>query len=253
MDLKRMDQIIKIDRDCYASLSGVSHAHSQLHSSIKSTVEGYEFIKGLTLVGSSPASASVLAMAINHGIGHLNGRIGINSQLLTGMEVVLPTGEVCKLGSCAYSDSWHSYLPLPRMDGLFTGWLGTTGIVTKLGMWIFPIRPFKDVCTIAAASAEDITKYMVHWRHYSLCDEVTAVSWWLAQVPIVFPYREKPKDAPEFYSYTVITGWTQEEIDYKKKMWKQVVAQERAKGTKLIDFEYPQRRRRVGRNFRAGS
>ncbi len=243
MDLKRMDRILKIDPEtCYAVIEpGVSHA--AFSAALKEQVaqwEGTEFSKGFEFGwGVHPASASVLAMAVNHGIGHLNGRIGINSQLITSMEVVLPTAEVVKLGSAAYSDSWHSTMPLPQMQGLFVGWLGTTGIVTKLGVWIFPIRPYKDVLTIAAADADAITKYMVHWRHYSLCDEVTAVSWWLAQIPIVFPYREKPKDVPEFYSYTVISGWSEKELEYKREMWKKVVEQERAKGTKLYDFEYP--------------
>jgi len=183
-------------------------------------------------------------MAINHGIGHLNGRFGINSQMISSMEVVLPTGEVAKIGSCAYSNSWHSLYPLPMLAGLFIGWLGTTGIVTKLGVWISKIRPYKDVLTIAAESAEDMTKYMVAWRDLELCDEVTAVSWWLAQVPIPYPYKEKPADEPEWFSYTVISGWSEEELAYKRKMWKEVVEKCRAKGVKLVDFEYPEEAKR---------
>lgn len=232
MDLKRMDQILEINTETgYAVIEpGVSHA--KFSAALKK--HGYEFGWGV-----HPASASVLAMAINHGIGHLNGRFGINSQMISSMEVVLPTGEVAKIGSCAYSNSWHSLYPLPMLAGLFIGWIGTTGIVTKLGVWISKIRPYKDVLTIAAKSAEDITKYMVAWRDLELCDEVTAVSWWLAQIPIPYPYKEKPADEPEWFSYTVISGWSEEEIAYKKKMWKEVVERERAKGVKLIDFEYP--------------
>jgi len=243
MDLKRMDQIIKIDPETNYAVIEPGVSHGQFSAALKNANpqwEGHQFSEGFEFGwGVCPSSGSVLAMAINHGIGHLNGREGVNSQLLSSMEVVLPTGEVVKVGSAAYSDSWHSMMPLPRMDGLFTGWLGTTGIVTKLGVWIFPRRPYRDVLTLAAESAKDITKYMVHWRHYQLCDEVTAVSWWLAQIPIVFPYHEKPKDAPEFYSYTVVTGWTEEEIEYKRKMWKQVVADEKKRGTRLVDYEYP--------------
>ncbi len=244
MDLKRMDQIIKIDPEHNWAVIEPGVSHGQFSRALKEANpqwEGLEFSKGFEFGwGVGPSSGSVLAMAINHGIGgQLTGRRGVNSQLLSSMEVVLPTAEVVKVGSAAYSDSWHSFLPLPRMDGLFTGWLGTTGVVTKLGVWIEPKRPLHDVLTLAAGSAKDMTRYMVHWRHYSLCDEVTAVSWWLAQIPITFPYKEKPKDAPEMYSYSVITGWTEEELEYKRKMWKKVVADERARGTQLFDYEYP--------------
>ncbi|MCD6409461.1 MAG: FAD-binding oxidoreductase [Candidatus Verstraetearchaeota archaeon] len=232
LDLRRMNRIIKIDTETHYAVIEPGVSHAQFSRELKKV--GFEFGWGV-----HPASASVLAMTLQHGIGHLNGRFGVNSQFISSMEVVLPTGEVCKIGSCAYSDEWHSLLPLPMLAGLFIGWLGTTGVVTKLGVWITRIRPYKDVLTIAAEDAESMTKYMVMWRDLELCDEITAVSWWLAQIPIPYPYQEKPPDAPEWFSYTVISGWSEEELEYKRKMWKEVVAKARQKGCKLIDFEYP--------------
>ncbi|HID18919.1 TPA: FAD-binding oxidoreductase [Candidatus Bathyarchaeota archaeon] len=232
LDFKRMNNIIEINDEVHYAVIEPGVTHAQFSAALKE--KGFEFGWGV-----HPASSSVLAMAINHGIGHLNGRFGINSQFISSMEVVLPTGEVAKIGSCAYSSSWHSLYPLPMLSGLFIGWLGTTGVVTKLGVWIAKIRPYKDVLTIAAENAEDITKYMVTWRDYELCDEVTAVSWWLAQIPIPYPYREKPKDAPEWFSYTVISGWSEEELEYKRKIWRETVAKLKGKGLKLVDFEYP--------------
>jgi glycolate oxidase len=232
LDLKRLNRIIKIDTETQYAIIEPGVTHAQFSAALKE--KGFEFGWGV-----HPPTASVVAMTINHGIGHLSGRFGINSQFITGMEVVLPTGELVKIGSCAYSDSWHSLYPLPMLAGLFIGWLGTTGVVTKLGVWISKIRPYRDVLTIAADNVEDMTKYMVAWRDYELCDEVTAVSWWLAQIPIPYPYKEKPKDEPEWFSYTVISGWTEEEIEYKRKMWQETVKRLREKGVKLIDFEYP--------------
>jgi len=232
LDLKRMKQIPEINTEVQYAIIEPGVSHAQFSTALKE--KGFEFSWGV-----HPASASVMALTLNHGIGHLNGRFGINSQFISSMEVILPTGEVAKIGSCAYSDSWHSLYPLPMLSGLFIGWLGTTGIITKLGVWISRIRPYRDVLTIAAQTAEDMTKYMVAWQDYELCDEVTAVSWWLAQIPIPYPYKEKPKDAPEWYSYTVISGWSEEELEYKKKMWKSVVKGERGKGVKLVDLEYP--------------
>ena len=66
------------------------------------------------------------------------------------MEVVLPTGELVRVGSCAINpEAWHSVLPMPQMDGLFKGWLGTTGVVTKLGITVHPIPPVLKVFTVS--------------------------------------------------------------------------------------------------------
>ena len=93
--------------------------------------------------------------------------------------------------------------------------------------------------TVAAPDAESITKYMVAWRDYELCDEVTAVSWWLAQIPIPYPYVEKPRDSPEWFSYSVISGWSERELEYKRNIWKETVEKLKSKNVNLVDFEYP--------------
>ena len=70
---------------------------------------------------------------------------GFHSEMLNGMEVVLPTGEIAKVGSCATSPYWFSRAPLPDLAGLFIGWHGTTGIATKLAIKLYPDRPLGDV------------------------------------------------------------------------------------------------------------
>ena len=38
---------------------------------------------------------------------------------LNSLEVVLPNGEVCKLGSCALSDYWFTRGPIPDFIGFY--------------------------------------------------------------------------------------------------------------------------------------
>jgi glycolate oxidase len=210
---------------------GVSHA--QLADAL------YE--KGLRFgwpVG--PPSASVLACAINHGIGHLTGRYGLNSQMITSMEVILPTGELVRLGSAGITGSWHSLYPVPRLDGLFIGTLGTTGIVTKLGIVVSGIPDYSDVLTVSAENVEDMTNYMIRWGRYEAADDLTAVSWWLAQIPIPYPYKPKPDDEPEWYSYSVITGFTEKELEAKREMWEMSLKKEQESGSSVKEYEYPE-------------
>ena len=88
-------------------------------------------------------------------------------------------------------------LPLPRLDDLFTGWLGTTGIVTKLGIFTPPVPDYVDIVSVSTNNLKDMESYMRTFSKYEYADDLTAVSWWLAQVPIPYPLKEKPKGDPE--------------------------------------------------------
>ncbi len=234
LDLKRMNKIIDIDPlDGVAVIEpGVSHA--KLADAL--------FPLGLRFgwpVG--PPSASVSSCAISHGIGGLNARYGLQSQEITSMEVVLPTGELVRVGSCAIQkDAWHSTLPMPKLDGLFKGWLGTTGVVTKLGVNVHPAPPLLKIFTVSCETVEDMYSYMLNLSNYEICDDITAVSWWLSQVPIPYPYKPKPDDAAEWNSYATTFSWTEKERDARQEIWEKVVAEEQAKGTSVQVTHYPE-------------
>ncbi len=234
MDLKRMDQIIQIDEESHYAViePGVSHA--------KFATELYKYgLRWSWPVG--PPSASVSSNAISHGIGGLSGRYGLNSEEITSMEVVLPTGELVRVGSCAIQeDAWHSLLPLPQLDGLFKGWLGTAGIVTKLGVRVHPIPPLLKVFTVSAENIEDMASYLRNIGNYEICDDVTGVSWWLAQVPIPYPYRPKPDDAPEWFSFATTFSWTEKEKEAREEIGEMVIADEQKKGTSVKPTVYPE-------------
>ncbi len=239
MDLKRMDKIIKIDEESrYAIIEpGVSHA--QLAEEL--------YKRGLRFgwpVG--PPSGSVMACALCHGIGGITGRYGLNSEQITSMEVVLPTGELTRAGSCALQkDAWHSLLPLPLVNGLFTGWLGTTGIVTKLGIFTPAVPPHVDIVTTATDNLKDMYKYMLEFSKYEAADDLTAVSWWLSQVPIPYPFKAKPKDAPEWNSYAVLYGYTEKELEAKVEMFETTVKNQQKNGSSLSVTQYPEEAKRA--------
>ena len=234
LDLKRMNKIIKIDPESHYAVIEPGVSHGQLAEALYAHNLRFGWPVG-------PPSASVSSCAINHGIGGLNARYGLNSQEITSMEVVLPTGELVRVGSCAIvEDAWHSTLPLPKLDGLFKGWLGGTGIVTKLGIGVHPIPPFLKVFTVSCDTVEDMYSYMLNLSNYEICDDLTAVSWWLAQVPIPYPYREKPDGQPEWFSFANTNSFTQKEKEAREEIWQMVVDEEKKKGTSLKVTQYPE-------------
>jgi FAD/FMN-containing dehydrogenases len=118
----------------------------------------------------SPPTATIVGNILIQGHGHLTPRYGVNSQMVNGMEVVLPTGEVCKLGSSSISPSWFSRDPLPDLMGLFLGWLGTTGIVTKLSLQLFPKPIYRDLLLFVSDSAELIPEIIVELSDINLLE-----------------------------------------------------------------------------------
>lgn len=234
LDMKRMNKIIRIDEESHYAIiePGVSHAK------FASALAKYN-LRWSWPVG--PPSASSSSCAISHGIGGLSGRYGLNSEEITSMEVVLPTGELVRLGSCAIQeDAWHSCLPLPRMDGLFTGWLGTTGVVTKIGLRVHPIPPILKVFTASTENIGHMASYLRTLGNYEICDDLTGVSWWLSQVPIPYPYRPKPDDAPEWISFATTFSWTEKEKEAREEIWRMVVDEETRNGSSLKETEYPE-------------
>ena len=156
------------------------------------------------------------------------------------MEVVLPTGELVRVGSCAIQeDSWHSCLPLPRIDGLFTGWLGTTGVITKISIRVHPTPPILKVFTASTETIGHMASYLRTLGNYEICDDLTGVSWWLSQVPIPYPYKLKPEGAPEWISFATTFSWTEKEKEAREEIWRMVVDEEIKKGTSLKETVYP--------------
>lgn len=234
LDMKGMNRILDVDTEAHYAVIEPGVTHAMLAAELYKHQLRFGWPVG-------PPSASVASCAISHGIGGLNARYGLNSQEITSMEVVLPTGELVRVGSSAINDeAWHSTLPLPKLDGLFKGWLGSTGVVTKVGIGVHPIPPVLKVFTVSCDNVEDMYSYMLNLSNYEICDDLTAVSWWLAQVPIPYPYIEKPADEPEWFSFATTNSFTEKERDARIEIWEKVVEEEKAKSTSLQITEYPE-------------
>ncbi len=104
--------------------------------------------------------------------------IGIVAALdvfINGLEVVLPTGEVVQVGNHAVNGGkyWYGRAPLPDLCGLFIGWQGTSGIVTKIALQLTDRPPF---LAHFALLPKDTNAFFARWVHeldkWHLCDEI---------------------------------------------------------------------------------
>jgi len=61
---------------------------------------------GYVVIGGGGAQASVIANLIGDGWSPLSHRIGLPHRRILGTEMVLPDGEIVKMGSLAVGDDW---------------------------------------------------------------------------------------------------------------------------------------------------
>ena len=70
----------------------------------------------------APPYTSVIANALLQGLCDLSSVHGAMADFVNGLEAVLPTGDVVRVGSGAMdSGSWFGRYPLPDLVGLFSG------------------------------------------------------------------------------------------------------------------------------------
>ena len=149
VDMKRMDHIVEVNPISRYAVVESGASQGMLKAYLKKHHP--------QLKHSMPDAPPIATMAGNvciHGSGHLSVLGGSHSDMLTGMEVVLPSGEIVKTGSCSVSPQWFGRTPLPDLSGLFLGWSGTTGIVTRLGIKLFPSYKYNDVLIFVSEDAD---------------------------------------------------------------------------------------------------
>jgi glycolate oxidase len=202
LDMKRMDRIIEVnEKDRYAIVeAGVSQG----------ALKGYLEKHYLHLQHSTPEApptVTVVGNALIHGHGHISPRYGVNSEMINGMEVVLPTGKICRVGSCSVSPSWFTRGPLPDLSGLFVGWLGTTGIVTKLSIQLFPKPKYRDALTFSTDNVDLISDIIFEVTQLDLLEDFFLIA------------QEKPDWMNCVFIVIIVSGQSEEEFELKKEMY----------------------------------
>ena len=205
LDMKQMDRIIEVDEtNRYALIEpGVSQAALQAYLK-----KHHPHLQHST--PEAPPTVTVVGNALIQGHGHISPRYGINSDMVNGMEVVLPTGEGCKIGSGAIGCSWFTREPLPDLPGLFIGWFGTTGIVTKLAIKLFPKPAYREVLAFYTDEENLISEGIFEVTQLDLIEDFFLIS------------QEKPDWMDHVFFILIISGHFEEEVAFKRKVFKRL-------------------------------
>jgi glycolate oxidase len=138
VDLRRMNRVLEVNEDdMYAVIEG-----GVTWADLKGYIDKHNpnFKAGITW---SPPGTGVISSCLCYGMFDLGMLGGTGAEFINGLEVVLGNGELIRAGSCSLSDYWYGRQPLPDLAGLFIGWEGTTGIVTKASIKLWPKLPYR--------------------------------------------------------------------------------------------------------------
>jgi glycolate oxidase len=169
LDMKRMNRILEVNETSRSVLVEAGASQGMLQAYLRKHHPGLKHS-----IPDAPPIATIAGNVLIHGSGHLSAAGGFHSEMLNGMEVVLPTGEIAKVGSCATSPYWFSRAPLPDLAGLFVGWHGTTGIATKLAIKLYPDRPLADVGMFATEDPELVPGVLHRLAGVGVAEDITA-------------------------------------------------------------------------------
>lgn len=206
VDMKRMNSVLEINKlSRYALIEpGVSTGRLQAYLG-----ENYPELQ--VSIPDAPPSVTVAGNALIHGSGFLSHQHGNHGDMINGLEVVLPNGEVCRVGSCALSDYWNTRGPIPDFIGLFTSSFGTMGIVTKLAIRLYPKPKMRDLVFGLFKESDVIPELLYNVTFHDLTED------------ILLGAQGKP-DWMKGYIFIIayITGKSQEQLDKKEKKLKKI-------------------------------
>jgi glycolate oxidase len=201
LDLKRMDSILEINEKARYAVVECGVSQGQLTSHLERHYPHLTHSEP-----GAPPTATIAGNVAIHGQGDLAQPYGFNSDMVNGLEVVLPTGEVCRFGSCSIGAGWFTQHPLPDV-GLFLGWLGTTGIITKVAIRLFPCKRIRGVGQFVVADEELVPEIMRKLTHTQMAEDIVAFS------------QAIPPFASGLQHFTVnISADSEKELEFKQEI-----------------------------------
>ncbi len=231
LDLKRMDRVIEVnEEDMYAVIEpGVTFGQLKRLFNTKYRNLRYSW-------PYSPPFASVVANALLQGLASMSLKYGSNADMLNGLEVVLPTGELVRVGSCSVSPYWFGRHPLPDLAGLFIGWQGTTGIVTKAGIQLWPKPDFRDLLIAVIPDPNMVAKPAIEIVRKNIAEDIVVSSWALSKARVT-KYPIQREEGVEAYLQVVISGSSRKEFEGKWGTASKIIRQYNLKPVELPEKE----------------
>ncbi|MHA1405649.1 MAG: FAD-binding oxidoreductase [Candidatus Helarchaeota archaeon] len=135
LDLTRMNEILEIDEDSMSVTAEAGITWSKLESELNKRGWYTGF------VGPGPGRSSTIGGAVSvASVMYGSAKYGSACDILLGLEVVIPTGEIIRTGSSALKRAFRHcrYGIGPDSSGIFCGDNGIFGIKTQVSFKLYP-------------------------------------------------------------------------------------------------------------------
>lgn len=233
VDLRNMNRVWSVNAEDMVAVIEPGVTQQQMHDHLKD--HGIPLTLGYSL---GPRRSSILANLTLDGLTNRSVKYGAMGQWAAGFEVVLADGTLLKTGAWALSDVPFARSPFPDLTGLFVGWQGTTGIVTKAALHLIPERPLNERLFLLCYSIHGAYEAMRRLCRLDVCDDIGGLSWPTGKMMLGVrrPHPIPNVGEPTFFLYVDLTAETHEEMGYKKEALRRVVEALRAEGEA---FEHP--------------
>lgn len=234
IDLKRMNRVLEVNEDDLYFIVEGGATSADVVGYMNRHYPGYR-----VPVTFAPPSCGYVASSLLYGMTDLSMAYGDASFFINAFEAVLPTGEVIHTGSRMASPYWshHSALPDFGLNGLFIGWTGTSGVITKAGIKLFVRRPYRTDYFMDADTVERGFKVQRMCARTGVVDDIASNNWGWGRVEagesLPFSEGRRPGE-PELSSWIALSGNTVKEIEAKEELIKDIVAKG---GAQLTLFE----------------
>jgi glycolate oxidase len=172
VSLKRMNRILEVNAEDHFALIEPGVTWQDVSDYLDEHHPELRFAYPL-----SPPDTGVVPNCLLDGLANLSLRHGSASHWINSLEAVLPSGEILRTGHLAYgSDRPCTSAPFPMLHGLFVSFQGTTGIVTKLAVQLWPRRKFRKRLFLMAYDVDHAYGLVSDLARGDLMDDLGSLS-----------------------------------------------------------------------------
>jgi len=211
LDLSRMNRILEVnEEDQYAVIEpGVRWQDISEH--LEKNHPGMRFAYPL-----SPPDTGVLPNFLMDGLANLSLRHGSSTHWINGLEAILPDGSLLKTGHFAYGGIPCTHSPFPKLEGVFCGFAGTTGVVVKMSVQLWPEKKYRSQLFLLAYDVDHAFGLIKDLIREEFADDLGTLS--LASGKMLFgDYRPVYKDPNEPVLFCYLDFSSNFEFDFKSK------------------------------------
>lgn len=168
----------------------------------------------------APPETSVMANCLLDGLGNLSLRHSAMGEWISGLEVVRADGSLLRTGAMALGVPVpFARAPLPDLTGLFVSLQGSTGIVAKAAIQLWPVPKVRERSFMFAFDRKTALRALREMPRLDVLDDLGSLSWPTGKM-LLGVERPGPRDPaePEFFVYLDLGAASEKLMAAKRKV-----------------------------------